>query len=104
MNQSGLSSYATMSPKTYFLTKNLLGYQSSEQNVTIFNFNNLKIFEEFNPSLAQVIVSSEMFALQTKTANGLRVYDAKGTLLVDELNVQNAWISTTAPNLNWNKF
>ena len=104
MNQTGLSSYATMSPKTYFLTNNLLGYQSSEQNITIFNFNNLKIFEEFNPSLSQVIVSSEMFALRTKTANGLRVYDAKGTLLVDELNVQNAWISTTAPNLNWNKF
>jgi hypothetical protein len=104
MNQSGMNSYSTMSPKTYFLTNNLLGYQSSEQNITIFNFENFKIFEEFNPSLAQVIMSSSMFAIRSQTANGLRVYDAKATLLVDELNVQNAWISTTTPNLNWNKF
>jgi hypothetical protein len=104
MNQSGMNSYSTLSPKTYFLTSNLLGYQTSEQNITIFNFENSKIFEEFNPSLSQVIVSSEMFALQSKTSNGLRVYDALGTLLVDELNVQNVWISTTNPNLNWNNF
>ncbi len=90
--------------QSYFLTNNLLGYQNSAQNFCVFTFNKFKIYEENNADLASAAVSSQMFALKTKTANGIRIYDAKATKLVDEIQVQNYWISTSQPNLNWQKF
>jgi hypothetical protein len=90
--------------QSYFLTNNLLGYQNSAQNFCVFTFKQFKIYEENNADLVSAAVSAQMFALKTKTANGLRIYDAKANKLVEEIQVQNYWISTTQPNLNWKKF
>lgn len=101
---NGISSYSTSRPVAYFLTNNLLGYQSSAQNLSIFNYQNLNIYNAYSADLALAGVSSNLFAIKTKTANGFQLFNAQGTKVVDEISVQDFYLSTTSPALNWQKF
>jgi hypothetical protein len=103
INKQGEIFFTSTFVESYQVSDHLLAYQNNKHHYYVFSYDRLKIMEGFNTDMISFRISHQLVAIQNRTLRSLQVYNGDKKV-TDIINVQNHWLSTTLPNLNFQSF
>lgn len=103
-NTNGDQIISSSGAQNFSISAGLQGYQIYPKQFAVFNIDGDKIDEINNPDLIGHGLSKTIYAVKMQTANVLKAYNDKRVKIVDEMMVQNFWMTTTNPRINWMAF
>lgn len=90
--------------QNFTISAGLQGYQIYPKQFAVYNIEGDKVDEINTPDLIGRGLSKTIYAVKMQTANVLKAYNDKKVIIVDEMMVQNFWMTTTNPRINWMAF
>lgn len=103
-NTNGDLILSSSGTQNFMISAGLQGYQIYPKQFAIYNIEGDKVDEINTPDLIGRGLSKSIYAVKMQTANVLKAYNDKKVKIVDEMMVQNFWMTTTNPRLNWLAF
>lgn len=90
--------------QNFSISAGLQAYSIYPKQFAVYNLEGDKVDEINNTDLIGRGISKSIYAYKMQTANVLKAFNDKKVKIVDEMMVQNFWMTTTNPRINWVAF